>query len=71
MAKRSLIIWLIVVAFGLGVYAYARHRARLEAKSGCDTPAPVQAATPPPKLPDFTVEPPCGPDGAKAPPSKK
>jgi hypothetical protein len=66
MAKRWLIIWLLVLVAGLAVYAYARHRA----KAGCDTPAPVQAATPPPKLPDFNVEAPCGSDAGKTPVKK-
>lgn len=69
MAKRWLIICLAVILVGLGVYVYARHREQA-AKPACDTPAPVQAATPPPKLPDFSVEAPCGADGANAPRKK-
>jgi hypothetical protein len=64
MMRRSrwyLILIVALLVLGVGVAVYARHRAAEAAASDCKTPAaPVAAATPPPNLPGFTVEPPCG-----------
>jgi len=74
--RRVYLVILAVIALtAVGVGFYLRHHARATEKAvaECDTPAPPpKPATPPPKLPGFTVEASCGPGEAGKPaPTKK
>ena len=73
--KVYLVVFALVLALLAlgGLYVRQQAKAAEKAAAECDTPAPPpKPATPPPKLPDFQVEPACGPgETAKAPPEKK
>ena len=70
---RIYLVVLLLVALAAAVGAYWRYQvAARKAAAECDTPAPPpKPATPPPKLPDFTLDAGCAPgtDPAKASPS--
>jgi hypothetical protein len=72
--KPYLVVFALVVALLAVGGLYLRQQAKAAAKAAaeCDSPAPPpKPTTPPPKLPDFQVEPACGPGEAKPPDRKK